>query len=102
MLALHDRILPDSCSTNSNRCSCRLLFNSASCLPCLFSSPHHLCRYHAPSIYAGSLAPGYTSLAAAKTLEPVYWFVDMMADYQVGVPTPSASLALLLRLPTLG
>jgi len=45
-------------------------------------TPTH--RFHWPSVYTGSVAPPVNGSSNGQVSEPVYWFVDLLAPFQVG------------------
>lgn len=51
---------------------------------CITPTPptHNWCRFHVPSVYTGSAAAGPFG-SASRVLEPVYWFVDLLAPFHV-------------------
>jgi hypothetical protein len=62
-------------------------------LPLFLSLPSiRPCRFHWPSIYFGSAAP---DSEGGGIVQPVYWFVDMLASYNVRAA--SSSLVCLAR-----
>lgn len=60
-------------------------YPSAAC-----ATPHLPHRFHWPSVYTGSVAPPVNGSSSNQVSEPVYWFVDMLAPFQVGAATTVA------------